>query len=80
MTIELLRGVLLWCALINVAILLTSFGVFTLARDRLHRHHQRWFRLTGEQLDAQYFTVWAMYKYGIILFNLVPWIALHIVA
>jgi len=39
----------------------------------------RWFRLSAEQFDAISFAGIVFFKTGIILFNLVPCISLHIV-
>jgi hypothetical protein len=39
----------------------------------------KWFRLTAEQFDAINFAGIALYKLGILLFNLVPYVALRIV-
>ena len=41
--------------------------------------HGKWFRLSGEQFDALHYGGMAMFKIGILLFNLVPLIALDIV-
>ena len=75
-----LRDFLLWSAVINYGLLLWWFLVFILAHDWMHRFHGRWFRLPVEQFDAIHYTGMAVYKIGIILFNLVPYIALLIVA
>ena len=79
MSLEVLREVLLWCAVINYSLLLWWFLFFTLAHDRVYRFHGRWFRLPVEQFDAMHYAGITLYKIGIILFNLVPYVALHIV-
>jgi len=80
MSNQMLRDFLLWSAVINYGLLLWWFLVFILAHDWMHRFHGRWFRLPVEQFDAIHYTGMAVYKIGIILFNLVPYIALLIVA
>jgi hypothetical protein len=67
---------LLRCAAINYAILLLWFAVFVFAHDWTYRMHSRWFRLTPEAFDAMNFVAIAIYKVGIILFFIVPAIAL----
>ncbi|NQD91875.1 hypothetical protein HP532_04320 [Pseudomonas sp. CrR25] len=79
MTLEMLHGVLIWSALINYGLLLVWFLTFRLARDWLHDFHGRWFRLSEEQFDAIHYAGMALYKLGILLFNLVPYIALRVV-
>jgi hypothetical protein len=78
MTIEVMRRVLLWCTVINYGILLLWFLVFMLAHDWMHQFHGRWFDLSVDQFDMLHYAGMSVYKIGIILFNLVPYIALHI--
>jgi len=70
MSIELARNFLLWCTVVNYAILLVWFLVFAFARDWIRRIHGRWFRLSGDQFDALHYGGMAIFKIGIILFNL----------
>jgi len=79
MTIETLREALLWCAVINYGVLFVWFLFFIFAHNGLHRLHGKWFDLSIEQFDALHYGGMAVYKIGIILFNLVPYIALRIV-
>ena len=76
MTIDQLQTFLIWCAGINYAILLVWFGVFTLAHDWVYRMHSRWFKLSPEMFDVLNYAGVAIYKIGIMLFVLVPLIAL----
>ena len=79
MSLEVLRHFLLRCTLINYGILLVWFLVFTLARDWIQRVHGRWFRLSGDQFDTLHYAGMSIYKIGILLFNLVPYITLCVV-
>ena len=78
MTIEMTRKALLWCAVINYGILLVWFLFFVLAHDRMYLLHIRWFRLSVEQFDMLHYAGMSIFKIGILLLNLVPYIALHI--
>ncbi len=80
MSIEVTRNLLLWSTIINWGILLVWFLLFALARDWVQRIHSRWFRLSRDQFDAIHYAVMGIFKIGIILFNLVPYIVLCIVA
>lgn len=71
--------ILLFCTAINYAILLIWFGVFVFAHDWLYRMHSRWFKLSVETFDVVNYAGISIYKIGILLFNLVPLIALHFV-
>jgi hypothetical protein len=73
-----LQDVLLYCLLINYGVLCIWFSVFVFAHDWLYRMHTRWFRLSIESFDGLNYIGVAVYKIGIILLNLVPWIALTI--
>jgi hypothetical protein len=79
MSIEFARSFLMWCTIINYGILLVWFLVFVIARDRIRRFHSRWFRLSDEQFDALHYIGMSIYKIGILLFNLVPFVVLWMV-
>lgn len=79
MTLAMVRKTLLWCAIINYGVLLVWFLVFLLAHDWLYGWHSQWFLLSREQFDAVHYAGMALYKIGILLFNLVPYVALRIV-
>ena len=79
MNIETLRNMLLWCAVINYGLLILWILFFMMAHDWLQRLHGRWFRLPVERYDALNYGGMMLYKLGIILFNLVPYIALRII-
>ena len=78
MNIEMARSTLLWCTVINYAVLAIWFLLYVLAHGWLCRLWGRWFRLTAEQFDALNFGGMALYKLGILLLNLAPCIALYI--
>ena len=80
MTLTDLREILGWCALINMGLLAWWLLFIILAHDWTWRFHSRWFSLTRERFDAIHYQGMALYKISIFLFNLVPWLALHIVA
>lgn len=75
-----LRDFLLWCTILNYLVLFLWFIVFCLAHEWMVRLHGRWFRLTTAQFDAIHYGGMAVYKVGILLLNLVPLVALSIVA
>jgi hypothetical protein len=78
MTVDTLRRARLWCTIINYGILLVWFFAFMLAHDWMYNFDGRWFRLSVEQFDMLHYAGISVYKIGIILLNLVPYIALHI--
>jgi hypothetical protein len=78
MTIEVTRMFLLWCTLADYGILLVWFLAFVFARDWLERLHGKWFRLSHEQFDAIHYAAMSIFKIGILLFNLVPFVVLSL--
>lgn len=79
MTLETVRAALAWCTVFNVVALLWWFLWFWLAHDFMCRIQGKWFRLSVEQFDALNYAMMGAYKLAIILFNLVPYLALRIV-
>ena len=79
MSIEVVRSALLWCTFLNYALLLVWVLLYTLPHNWLYRLWAKWFRLTLEQFDAINFAGIVLYKAGILLLNLVPFVALRIV-
>ena len=78
MTIEVTRAFFLWCSVINYGVLLVWLVVFVFAHDWIQHIHGRWFRLSREQFDALHYAGMSIFKIGIILFNLVPFVVLSI--
>jgi hypothetical protein len=79
MTLETIRAFLGWCTLINYGVLVIWFLMFVFARDWLRKLHTRWFKLPAAHFDAIHYAGMGLYKLGIFLFNLAPYIALRIV-
>ena len=80
MNIETMRELFLWMVAISYAILLLWFCVFVFGYDWMRRLHGRWFRLSDEAFNAVHYAGMAVFKIGIILFALVPFISLCLVA
>ena len=79
MTVEIIRDVLGWCSVINVGLLLFWWLWFMLGHDFIYRFHGKWFKLSMERFDAIHYTLIGIFKIGIFLFNIVPYLALRIV-
>lgn len=75
-----LKEFLLWCTVINYGILLVWFGVFVFAHSWIYSMHSRWFKFSVENFDALNYAGVAIYKIGIMLFNVVPLIAMCIIS
>lgn len=78
MDLSTLRDLLVWSLVVNYAILLVWFVMFSLAHDAVYRLHTRWFRLSREMFDALNYGGMAVYKIGVLLLNVAPLLALLI--
>ena len=79
MPIETLGDVLAWSAVINLALLIWWLVFFLLAHDWTYQFHSRWFAISVEKFDAIHYASMAFFKLSILLFNIVPYLAIRIV-
>ncbi len=79
MTMEILRSFLLWCMIINYGILALWALLMMTPHEWMYRIWSRWYRISIEQFDAIQLLGILVYKTLIIVFNMVPFIALTIV-
>lgn len=80
MTVAGLTTFLGWCTVINFGLLLVIAACLSLMRGFVKRVHTSMYGVPEEQLDAIYFNYLANYKLLIFIFNLVPWVALTVMA
>jgi len=73
-----LSSFLLYCTIVNYAILIVWFVALIVARNPLYRLHTKWFKLSPNAFDAVHYGGMAVYKIGILLLNLAPLVALHL--
>lgn len=79
MTTANLANFLIWCAVVNYAILIVWFVVLVAGKGKIHKIHSRWFQLTNEQFDGYMYQGMAVYKILVLVFNVAPFIALKII-
>jgi hypothetical protein len=79
MSVNEIKEILLWCAVLNYAILFIWFAVFVLAHDWMYQLHHRWFKIPAETFDSIHYAGFAFYKLGIILFNVAPLVSFFLV-
>lgn len=78
--LSILASFLGWCTLINVVLLVLSTLAVIIAKPAVKKVHKKLFGMAAADLDAFYFTYLGHYKIAIIVFNLVPYCALKIIA
>jgi len=79
MTIEMLTDFFLWCSIINIALLLYAVAVQFLAPDFVYKVQSKFVPVTRESYHTVYYGFLGGYKVLILVFNLVPYIALRII-
>ena len=79
MSLDLLMEFLGWNAVINFGILICWAFFIRYAHDWTYRLHTRWLHISNERFDEIHYAGIAFYKLSIILFNLVPYLALRII-
>jgi len=79
-TIETLTEFLGWITLINICVLIIASISVMLMRNAMIGIHGKMFGLDSVDLSRAYFQYIAQYKIAVFVLNLVPYIALRIVA
>jgi hypothetical protein len=79
MDIIALRAFFFWCTVINGIVLLSPL-FFIFAVDFIYPIHSRMFRVSRETFNTMGYSFIMLYKMLWLVFNLVPWLALLIIA
>jgi len=79
MTLEIIRDMLGWCIVMNWIVLAWWLLFFIIAHDWMYRIHSKWFKIPVETFDAIHYGGMGIFKAAILVFNLVPYLALRIV-
>ena len=79
MTIGVLEKFFVWMTVINFGILLFCPLLLPLCRGSIYKLHGAWFKIPEEKIDIALYKMLGTYKIIVIVFNLVPYIALKII-
>jgi len=80
MDIQALIDFLMWCTIINGAMLLYSVALFILAPDLVYRIQSKMFPMERDKFNGIYYSFIGGYKILFLVFNLVPYLALRIIS
>ncbi len=82
MDIAMLTRFFMWCTILNVALLVLSVLVvaFGFGSDFVYRIHCTWFPMPRDTFNSVLYLLIGIYKIFVFVFNIVPWIALTIIA
>jgi hypothetical protein len=78
MNVEFACSFLGWCAVINLLLLAWWFLFFFFAHELTYRFHTRWINVPPQVFDTLHYAGMGLYLMGIVLLNIVPWIALRL--
>lgn len=79
MDIPSLRAFFKWCSIVNIGLFAVSALMIWLASDLIYAIHGQMYGLSRESLDVVFFAFLGLYKIFILVFNLVPYVALRII-
>ena len=79
MDIRILTTFFMWCTIINGAVFVFAIIVFVSAPDLVHRVQSIFFPISRENFNLVMYCFLGLFKIFILVFNLVPYVALLIV-
>ena len=79
MDIQILTSFFMWCTIINVGMLLFLSLIYLLAPNLAYRLQSRWIPISRETFDVVFYSLVGFFKVIVLVFNVVPWIALLII-
>ena len=71
-------AMLIRCFLGGMVLLMVWFAWFAIAGDWIYQVHSRWFQIPRQSFDAIHYAGMAVTKIAIIVFFLLPWIAIKL--
>lgn len=80
MTIDSLTAFFMWCSVINGALLIFWSLLIILAPDTVYRLQSRWFPISRDSYQLAMYAFLGLFKVVYLVFNLVPFIALKLIA
>ncbi|MFW6456739.1 MAG: DUF6868 family protein [Planctomycetota bacterium] len=80
MTVQTLTSFFMWCMIFDAGLLIVTFLMYLVAGDAIYRLHSRWFSISRETFDVVFYSFLGGMKILWWVFNVVPYIALLILA
>jgi hypothetical protein len=79
MDIDSIRAFFMWCTILNFALMLLSSLVCICAGNWVYPIHSKLFSVSRETFNVAVYSFIGLYKILVIVFNVIPYIALSIV-
>ncbi len=80
MDIQILTAFFMWCTIINGSLLVLWTIMLILAPDLAYRMQSKWFPMPRETFNIVIYSFLGLFKIVFLVFNVVPYVALLIVA
>ena len=80
MDVQALTDFFMWCTIMNGALLLLWSTLFIFAPDLVYRTQSKWFPVSRETFNVVMYSFIGLFKIVFIVFNIVPYLALLIIA
>ncbi len=80
MDIQSLTRFFMWCTIINGALLVYSSIMCIMAPSLVYRMQSKWFPISRETFNVIIYSYLGLFKIVFLVFNVVPYVALLIVA
>ena len=79
MDMQMAREFFMWCTIINGALLVISSLMLVCAPDWVYRMQSKWFPISREAFNIVIYSFVGLFKIFVLVFNVVPYVALLIV-
>ena len=79
MDIQTLTDFFKWCTIINGSLLLVWTAAQLLAPDMVYRTQNKWFPIPQETFNVLIYSFIGLFKIAVLIFNIVPYVALLII-
>jgi len=79
MDIQSLTSFFMWCTIINSGLLMFWALIYMAAPDLVYRTQSKFFPISREKFEVIFYSLLGFFKMLVIVFNLVPWLALLII-
>lgn len=80
MTADSLSTFFFWCSVVNGAVLVFFTVMVLFAKNLIYRMHTMWFSISREHFELAMYCFLGLFKIMFLVFNLVPYIALKLMA
>lgn len=79
MDIQTLTSFFMWCSIINIGILIFLALIYMLVPNLAYQLQSKFIPISRETFDIVFYSFMGFFKVIVLVFNVVPWIALLII-